>query len=318
MKHLLTLSLFTLLSSSLLAQVTFTSSGVFVVPAGVDTIGIELVGAGGNGGTNGAGGGGGGGYARGSFVVSPGTSYSIVVGTGGSGLATIVGGLGILAGAGDNGTSVSNPNIGGGGAGGAGLGGQVARTGGAGGGGYYTYFGGGGGGAAGATSNGGVGGNTIVWNGNNCLTPGGSAGVAGGAPSGAGGKGAGFTDPNCTVTDPEGNGVAYGGGGGGGNGIGSPGGIGGGGICIISWNSASAIGNAQGQPAPVLISNPIVDRIGLRNATGTERYELLDAVGKVLWAGSRIQEQDFTFLQAGTYFLRVVDNGAQGTIKVLK
>ncbi|MBK7553833.1 MAG: T9SS type A sorting domain-containing protein [Flavobacteriales bacterium] len=159
---------------------------------------------------------------------------------------------------------------------------------------------------------------THRWNGNNCRHPEEVRAWPEVLLPGPGGKGAGFTDPNCTVTDPEGNGVAYGGGGGGGNGIGSPGGVGGGGICIISWNSASAIGNAPGQPAPVLISNPIVDRIGLRNATGTERYELLDAVGKVLWAGSRIQEQDFTFLQAGTYFLRVVDNGAQGTIKVLK
>lgn len=318
MKHILTLSFFALWSSSLLAQAIFTSSGVFVVPAGVDTIAIELVGAGGNGGTNGAGGGGGGGYARGTFVVSPGTSYSIVVGTGGSGLATIVGGLGILAGAGGNGTSVSNPNIGGGGAGGVGLGGQVSRTGGAGGGGYYTYFGGGGGGAAGATSNGGVGGNTIVWNGNNCLTPGGSAGVAGGAPAGDGGKGAGFTDPNCTVTDPEGNGAAYGGGGGGGNGIGSPGGAGGGGICIISWNSVSSIGDEPVQQQPTLLCNPIVDCIGLRNATGNERYELLDAVGKVIWAGINIEQQDFAFLQGGTYFLNVFEAGSHRTMKVLK
>ncbi|MBK6628913.1 MAG: hypothetical protein IPG35_15200 [Flavobacteriales bacterium] len=188
---------------------TLTQTGPWTAPAGVDTITVELIGPGGNGGTNGGGGGGGGGYVRRTVAVQPGSTISFVVGTGGSGLGTIAGGLGLIAEAGANGTSVPNPNIGGGGAGGAGIGGTVNRSGGPGGGGYWTYFGGGGGGAAGAQGNGGPGGNTIAWNGN-CLTPGGAGGSGGGAPAGAGGKGAGFTDANCTVTDPEGHGGAFG------------------------------------------------------------------------------------------------------------
>ena len=42
-----------LFSSALFAQATFTSSGQFTVPAGVDTITVELIGAGGNGASNG-------------------------------------------------------------------------------------------------------------------------------------------------------------------------------------------------------------------------------------------------------------------------
>jgi hypothetical protein len=57
----------------------------------------------------------------------------------------------------------------------------------------------------------------------------------GGAPGGAGGKGAGFTDVNCNITDPAGNGVNYGGGGGGGNGNGGIPGTGTGGYVLISW-----------------------------------------------------------------------------------
>ncbi|MEO8068763.1 MAG: T9SS type A sorting domain-containing protein [Flavobacteriales bacterium] len=310
--------LFTLLSNALLAQTIFTSSGTFVVPAGVDTITVELVGAGGNGGTNGGGGGGGGAYARRTSAVTPGSSISIVVGTGGSGLATIVGGLGVLANAGEDGTTVSNPNIGGGGAGGTAMGGQLNRNGGSGGGGYYTYFGGGGGGAAGASANGGPGGNTIAWNGNNCLTPGGSAGTAGGAPGGAGGKGAGFTDASCTVTDPGGNGVAYGGGGGGGNGIGSPVGIGGGGICIITWNSGSNVTEVAAGHSALLLNNPFTDRIALRDPSGNERYELWDAAGRISWAGTHIEAENFAHLGTGAYFLKVFDNERIRAIKVVK
>ena len=304
-----------LFSGALFAQATFTSSGQFTVPAGVDTITVELIGAGGNGASNGGGGGGGGAYTRRTYAVVPGTSYSVVVGTGGSGLATIVGGLGMIAGAGGNGTTVGNPNIGGGGAGGVGQGGLVNRTGGAGGGGYYTYFGGGGGGAAGASAAGGIGGNTIVWNGSNCLTPGGAAGIGGGAPSGDGGKGAGFTDANCTMTDPGASGGSYGGGGGGGNGIGSAFGIGGGGYCRITWNSPTGIDQQTTVATPQLLQNPIADRIALHQPLGTEQYALLDATGRTIWSGQRIDLQDFSDLRTGAYFLRVA---VGGTVKVLR
>jgi hypothetical protein len=60
MKYLLTPAFILGLGLSGLAQVTFTSSGQFIVPAGVDTITVEMIGAGGNGASNGGGGGGGG------------------------------------------------------------------------------------------------------------------------------------------------------------------------------------------------------------------------------------------------------------------
>ena len=317
LRNLLTALTITL-GLGLFAQVILTSTGTFIVPAGVDTITVELIGAGGNGASNGGGGGGGGGYARGTFAVTPGTTYSVVVGEGGSELATIVGGLGMFANAGGNATTVSNPNVGGGGAGGSGVGGQVNRTGGAGGGGYWTYFGGGGGGAAGPAANGGAGGNTIVYNGSNCQTPGGAAGIGGGSPGGNGGKGAGFTDNSCSVTDPGANGVVHGGGGGGGNGIGSPVGTGGGGVCIISWTGASGVLD-QVLPVPIqLVQNPVSDRIMLRNASGSERYQLLDPTGRMLWTGTHIEAQDFSYLIAGNYVLLVFSGDRSQLVRVVK
>jgi|GEM_PF-3595240 len=317
MVRIATLVLFAAFGNALFAQTIFTASGTFVVPVGVNSITIEMVGAGGSGGGNGGGGGGGGGYAKGTFTVSPGTSYSIVVGVGGSELATIAGGLGILAGAGENGGSVPNPNIGGGGAGGVGLGGTVTRTGGAGGGGYWTYFGGGGGGAAGVTSNGGAGGNTIAYIPGQCDTPGGGGGISGGAPGGAGGKGAGFTDPNCTVSDPADDGTGYGAGGGGGNGIGSSPGVGGGGICIIIWDPVSGIGDHQ-TSSLMLLDNLLNDRIALQNVTGNEIYELHDSAGRILWYGAHIETQDFSHLCAGSYILKVTLGGTVRTFRMMK
>lgn len=309
--------MFFVLCASLLAQQqVFTSSGPFTVPAGVTSVTFELVGAGGNGASNGGGGGGGGGYARGTYNVTPGTTYSIVVGAGGSELATIVGGMGILAGAGENATTVPNPNIGGGGAGGVGLGGQLARTGGAGGGGYWTYFGGGGGGAAGPNANGAAGGNTIAYVPGGCLTPGGTGGSGGGAPAGDGGKGAGFIDNTCTAANPAEVGANYGGGGGGGNGNSSPAAMGGGGICIVTWNASTDVASVEG--TDLIVSTYFTDRIEPRNTTGSERYELMDASGHMMWSGARIEQADFASLRIGAYILRATDRNDLRVFKLVK
>lgn len=298
------------------SQVVMTQSGPFVVPAGVTSITLELIGAGGNGASNGGGGGGGGAYVRGTANVSPGQTISIVVGEGGSELATIAGGLGMFANAGQNATTVPNPNLGGGGAGGTGVGGQINRSGGAGGGGYWTYFGGGGGGAAGPTGNGTAGGNTIVYNGSNCLTPGGAGGAGGGGQAGAGGKGAGFTDNNCTVSDLAEDGGNYGAGGGGGNGIGSPVGIGGGGVCIITWNGSTGVD--QVDPSNIVGATVFSDHIIIPNAGGDVSYQLVDATGRAVWSGVHVERQDLSHLALGTYTLLAWSRGSSWTRRLIK
>ena len=271
----------TAVSLCLYAQnsVVFTNNGNFTVPSGINSLTIEVVGAGGNGGGNGGGGGGGGGYAKGVYNVVPGTVYNIVVGVAGSGPAagtTSVSSL-IQATGGANGTSVSNPNVGGGGAGGVGSGGTIANnSGGNGGGGYWTYFGGGGGGAAGPLGNGTAGGNTIVYTPGNCLTPGGSGGAGGGAPGGNGGKGAGFVDNFCNSANPAAPGQNYGGGGGGGNGNSSPAQTGAGGYCLIEYGACSP------PPSPVLTSTGSA----LMVCSGSQASLTASGTGTVSWHAS--------------------------------
>ncbi len=189
------------------------------------------------------------------------------------------------------------------------------RTGGTGGGGYYTYFGGGGGGAAGSIANGGTGGNTIAWNGTNCLTPGGSGGLSGGAPGGSGGKGAGFTDNNCNVTNPSGNGGNYGGGGGGANGNGGIAGTGNPGYAFISWASVE-VNNLSSVDVISVFPNPFAAKINVQNSKGNENYELYNAIGQVIFIGKHIEQKDFSELKQGLYFLKVPQSNQ--TIKLIK
>ncbi len=111
----------------------FRSSGTFVVPTNVTRIEVEMWGGGGGGGSSSTGysggGGGGGGYDLGVFAVTPGSSYTVTVGSGGNagqaGGATSFGALMTASGgsAGGNGGSSSS---GAGGAGGGNSGGAVS------------------------------------------------------------------------------------------------------------------------------------------------------------------------------------------------
>ncbi|NUM36989.1 MAG: PEP-CTERM sorting domain-containing protein [Candidatus Brocadiae bacterium] len=81
----LMLLLFALLSQMNAASVTFTTSQTFIVPNGVNSVKVLVIGGGG-GGANGHQGGGGAGYlATGVFTVTSGQSISVVVGQGGHG-----------------------------------------------------------------------------------------------------------------------------------------------------------------------------------------------------------------------------------------
>ena len=112
--------------SALVANIqVFTNSGTFIVPMNVTRIKVEIWGGGGGGGKSalgsGAGGGGAGGYAFNVFNVTPGASYPVTVGSGGtngvSGTTSSFGALMSAAGGGA-GTNATPSAVGGGGKGG--------------------------------------------------------------------------------------------------------------------------------------------------------------------------------------------------------
>lgn len=194
------LLLFTLVSYSQTQSQTFNSSGTFTIPAGVTSITVEAWGGGGKAGnrtSNGAtGGGGGGAYSSSVLTVTPGTTYTVTVGTGSTSAAA--GGdswfnsTSTLLAKGGN-SSANNSNAAGtGGLASAGVG-TIKHDGGSGAAGSNGNYGGGGGSSAGsaangttttnangagAPANGGDGGNGTNNNGNgsNGSTPGGGGG----------------------------------------------------------------------------------------------------------------------------------------------
>ena len=202
---------------------TTASISPFIVPCGVTSITVEAWGAGGGGGrstTNGrtTGGGGGGAYAKKTFAVNAGDSFSYSVGSGGSGSTGVKNGgdtwfdsatsLMARGGKGATNNAENGSGLGGGQLPAEPSVGDIVFKGGNGGNGNGTglfYGSGAGGGAAHTASDGGNGGN-----GSTFLTVGiGGTGGTSNTPGGNGGDGDGNDAP------PTKNGVNYGGGGGG-------------------------------------------------------------------------------------------------------
>ena len=257
--------------------VTFLDSGAWTCPSGVTSVQALIVGGGGGGGStsnNYVGGSGGGGVVYSSSVaVTPGTTYSVVVGQGGFAVgsvnlpwsSTTPGGQGqnssfagiVAFGGGGAGASSSTANTasngqpGGSGGGGTGLAGGSGgagtygqgNAGGASGGGSGTGGAGGGGGgagqagAAGSGTTGGGGGNGLAYSISGTATYyGGGGGGSGGGGLGVGGLGGGAT-ANITNGGPAPNGTPNTGGGAGGKNY-DPSGQGGSGIVILRWVGA--------------------------------------------------------------------------------
>jgi hypothetical protein len=174
-------------------QQEYTTAGTYtwVAPTAITSVSVVCVGGGGGGGNTDAAGGGGGLRYKNSITVTPGTSYTVVVGAGGT---TGNGGQSYF-----NSTSEVYANGGSGSTGGTGIATGGSIGGGNGGNGNGSQ-GGGGGGAGGYSGNGGAGGAYFV---------NGSAGAGGGGGGGGGGEYAtGCCCAQLTWTGAGGGGVA--------------------------------------------------------------------------------------------------------------
>lgn len=213
-------------SSSTYTQTTFTSPRIpgsalyslpgtysWIAPTGVTSVSVLAIGGGGGGGgfTSAAGGGGGGlGYSN-SQAVTPGTAYTVVVGSGGTGGTSNPSASGTAGGTSSfiNASTVAGNGGGAGatssGTGGAG-GGRVGTGGSGGAGGGGNSGGGGGGGAGGYAGNGGAGGAGNSSSSQNS----GAAGAGGGGGGGRGGSSSTFYFCCGTVLSQTGGGVSGG------------------------------------------------------------------------------------------------------------
>jgi hypothetical protein len=68
----------------------------------------------------------------------------------------------------------------------------------------------------------------------------------------------------------------------------------------------------------VVFPNPFENKISIKGAIGTENYFLTNMFGQTIWSGTQIQQQDFSYLTNGIYFLTVTENYNKQILKLIK
>lgn len=67
-----------------------------------------------------------------------------------------------------------------------------------------------------------------------------------------------------------------------------------------------------------IFPNPFFKQIQIKNATGLETYYLSNSIGQIIWVGRNIEQQDFSNLANGLYFLNITYKIRQQTLKLIK
>ena len=76
----------------------------------------------------------------------------------------------------------------------------------------------------------------------------------------------------------------------------------------------NAISEGQKQVYP----NPFTHKINVIQDSGNEFYELNNSMGHAIWTGKQIEQQDFSGLSTGLYFLKVKNKTSYQMIKLIK
>jgi hypothetical protein len=67
-----------------------------------------------------------------------------------------------------------------------------------------------------------------------------------------------------------------------------------------------------------LYPNPFYSRINSSGAIGSEIYSLTNLFGQMIWSGKNIEQQDFSSLTSGIYFLTIAQDNDRQTFKLIK
>lgn len=85
----------------------------------------------------------------------------------------------------------------------------------------------------------------------------------------------------------------------------------------VMCNTAIENGNTL-QPQIVAFPNPFKDKIHLSTVLYNAKYELKDVMGRIVYEGNEVENQDFSSLSKGFYCLKITQNEQTQLIKLVK
>ena len=83
-------------------------------------------------------------------------------------------------------------------------------------------------------------------------------------------------------------------------------------------DSTSGIGEIENNSVFTAYPNPVVDKIYINGLQQILHYEVRNIQGVIIWEGKDIEQQNFSFLSSGMYFLEFKSNTKQQILKFIK
>jgi hypothetical protein len=87
---------------------------------------------------------------------------------------------------------------------------------------------------------------------------------------------------------------------------------------MLNLCSVTGIQNIEALKHLNVYPNPFTSSINIEGIVENEYYELLNSTGQIIWTGKQINNQDFSSLTNGLYFLRIYNGNSTQTTKLIK
>ena len=86
----------------------------------------------------------------------------------------------------------------------------------------------------------------------------------------------------------------------------------------VTVDKISSIEEKQAFKNGTVYPNPFSEKIIFKNSTGAENYTLTNLFGQAIWSGKKIEQQDFSNLKSGLYFLTIIKDNERQTLNLVK
>ncbi|MEI6766925.1 MAG: aryl-sulfate sulfotransferase [Bacteroidota bacterium] len=87
---------------------------------------------------------------------------------------------------------------------------------------------------------------------------------------------------------------------------------------FIEIYPASVSEYGHSAPSIAAYPNPFTNKISLQNSNSEMTYQMMNPMGQLVWSGALIEQQDFSGLPSGVYFLKVNSGSSVQTLKLIK
>ena len=87
---------------------------------------------------------------------------------------------------------------------------------------------------------------------------------------------------------------------------------------MLNLCSMTGIQNIEALKTLTIYPNPFTSSISIEGKFEKEYYELLNSTGQIIWTGKQINNQDFSSLTNGLYFLRIYNGNSTQMTKLIK